>query len=337
VSSNLKSLEAIYGLAIEKINEVTNIFYSAKLGDGEKLQIDIVTSGSWIKSCSRKGKALIQKYMDGEDIILSTAKKMLTAANVNHEFLPPKIEFYFHNTVPLKIKKKLEQYRILVHGDVEPFLEYEIEDESSDEDSFEEILEQKSPLKVNLDTCTMITLVSNLSNGFANYEFRCEDSKFLIHLDRMAVDERQKRVLPEIVDFIRDKEIISSRTAMVEFDRITSLIAGPKEKTRVAQLKKCVKVVEDNISARIANLPSSARISERAKIAFGTGETNQAITVSSNTGFIRAARQQDVFISVKEHRPRALSEQKEASAVLLSREFLNSDFDSDYFAQIFTS
>ncbi|CBY09461.1 unnamed protein product [Oikopleura dioica] len=29
---------------------------------------------------------------------------MLTAANVNHEFLPPKIEFYFHNTVPLKIK-----------------------------------------------------------------------------------------------------------------------------------------------------------------------------------------------------------------------------------------
>ncbi len=231
----------------------------------------------------------------------------------------------------------MEQYRILVHGDVEPFLEYEIEDESSDEDSFEEILEQKSPLKVNLDTCTMITLVSNLSNGFANYEFRCEDSKFLIHLDRMAVDERQKRVLPEIVDFIRDKEIISSRTAMVEFDRITSLIAGPKEKTRVAQLKKCVKVVEDNISARIANLPSSARISERAKTAFGTGETNQAITVSSNTGFIRAARQQDVFISVKEHRPRALSEQKEASAVLLSREFLNSDFDCDYFAQIFTS
>jgi len=337
VSSNLKSLEAIYGLAMEKIDDVTSIFYSAKLGDGEKLQIDIVTSGSWIKSCSRKGKALIQKYMDGEDIILSTARKMLTAANVNHEFLPPKIEFYFHNVVPLKIKKKLEKYRIVVHGEVEPFSEYEIEDESSDEDSFGETLEQKSSHKINLDTCTMITLVSNLSNGFANYEFRCEDSKFLIHLDRMAVDERQKRVLPEIIEFIRNKEIISSKTAMDEFDRITSLIAGPKEKSRVAQLKKSIKVVEDDISARIANLPSSARISERAKIAFGTGETHQAITVSSNTGFIRAARQQDVFVSVKEHRPRALSEQKEATAVLLPRDSLSSDFDTDYFAQIFTS
>jgi len=50
--------------------------------------------------------------MDGEDIILSTAKKMLTAANVNHEFLPPKIEFYFHNTVPLKIKVR-EGYDML--------------------------------------------------------------------------------------------------------------------------------------------------------------------------------------------------------------------------------
>ena len=105
VSSNLKSLEAIYVLAMKRIVEVTNIFYSAKIpGDGEKIQIDLVTKGSWIKSCSRKGKALIQKYMDGEDIIVSSAKKMLIAANVHHEFLPPKIEFYFHNIVPLKIK-----------------------------------------------------------------------------------------------------------------------------------------------------------------------------------------------------------------------------------------
>ncbi|CAG5098609.1 Oidioi.mRNA.OKI2018_I69.XSR.g15820.t1.cds [Oikopleura dioica] len=124
---------------------------------------------------------------------------------------------------------------------------------------------------------------------------------------------------------------------MEEFDRIISLIAGPKEKNRAAGLKEYVNVVEDEISERIASLPSSARISDRAKIAFGTGETHKAITVSSNTGFIRAAKQQDVFVSVKEHRPRALSEQKEPAAVLLSRDSLSSDFDIDYFAQIFTA
>ena len=89
---------------MKRIEDVTKIFYSAKLGDGEKIQIDIVTASSWIKSCSRKGKALIQKYMDGEDIIVATARKMIMGANVNHEFLPPQIEFYFHDVVPLKIK-----------------------------------------------------------------------------------------------------------------------------------------------------------------------------------------------------------------------------------------
>ena len=34
------------------------------------------------------------------------------------------------------------------------------------------------------------------------------------------------------------------------------------------------------------------RISERAKLAFGTGETYKAVTLSSNSGFIRASRQQ---------------------------------------------
>ena len=62
VSSNLKSLESIYQLAIKHQPELTRIFYNAKLENGEKLQIDLVCEGKWIKSCSRKSKALIQKW-----------------------------------------------------------------------------------------------------------------------------------------------------------------------------------------------------------------------------------------------------------------------------------
>lgn len=336
VSSNLKSLEAIYNLAMIKLDRLQHIFYSTKLENGEKIHIDLVTSDAWIKSCSRRSKALIRKYLDGEDVIVGAAKKMLSASMLNHEFMPPSIEFHFHAGVPSKIKAILNRYNVKVIGEVEEFPELEIEDESSsDEDSFEEILPKESSNIANLDTCTMITLVSNLSNGHADYEFRQEHSKFLIHLDDMAIDERKCRVLPEIIGFIKHKELIAAQTAMDEFDRIIGLIGGDQEKNRSRILKKTVRIVPDLVSDRIVDLPNTARISERAKLAFGTGESNRAVTVSSNIGFIRAARQQNVFISVKEHRPRALSEKKEGDAVRLPPSSLSSDFEVDFFSQIF--
>ena len=113
-----------------------------------------------------------------------------------------------------------------------------------------------------------------------------------MHLDDMAIDERKKRVLPDIVNFIQPKRWIASQSAIDEFDRIISIIAGDGEKERAARLKERLEIVENNMSERIENLPESARISLRAKLSFGTGESNKAVTVSSNTGFIRAARQQ---------------------------------------------
>jgi len=61
VSSNLKSLDSIYQLAVKE-KDLERIFYNAKLENGEKIQIDLVAEGKWIKSCSRKSKALIQKW-----------------------------------------------------------------------------------------------------------------------------------------------------------------------------------------------------------------------------------------------------------------------------------
>ena len=55
-------------------------------------------------------------------------------------------------------------------------------------------------------------------------------------------------------------------------------------------------------SQRILELPDSARISDRAKVSFGTGETHGAVTISSNTGFIRASRQKvGLFILFVNH------------------------------------
>ena len=62
VSSNLKSLEHIYRLAKEFEVEIDKIYYSGRLENGEKVNVDLVTKNKWIKSCSRKPKALIQKW-----------------------------------------------------------------------------------------------------------------------------------------------------------------------------------------------------------------------------------------------------------------------------------
>lgn len=182
VSSNLKSLQSIYELAVKQA-ELKRIFYNAKLENGDKVQIDLVAEGTWVKSCNRKSRALIQKWyirkryltpvrllcvfrFDGEDTIIPLAKKMLDASLLEHEFLPPDIHFYFHAGVPKKVSTILQRLGIIVHGQVQDFPEFEIEDETDSDDSdYEKYAKsKKSSNIINLDCCTMITLISNLSN-----------------------------------------------------------------------------------------------------------------------------------------------------------------------------
>lgn len=51
---------------------------------------------------------------------------------------------------------------------------------------------------------------------------------------------------------------------------------------------------------------------------FGTGDSERAITVTANTGFVRAALQNGVRYSVFEHEPRALTELKEKNKINLT-------------------
>lgn len=79
--------------------------------------------------------------------------------------MPPKVHFFFNAGVPSKISSILTRLGVTVHGEVQDFPEFEIDDETESEDEdFGKYTAKKASEIVNLDTCTMITMVSNLSN-----------------------------------------------------------------------------------------------------------------------------------------------------------------------------
>ena len=121
-----------------------------------------------VKTSTQKKSHIKKKNkfrFDGEDQIIPIAKKILDASFLEHEFLPPKVHFYFYAGVPSKISSILTRLGVTVHGEIQDFPEFEIDDEteSEDEDFGKYTAKQASEI-VNLDTCTMITMVSNLSN-----------------------------------------------------------------------------------------------------------------------------------------------------------------------------
>ena len=60
--------------------------------------------------------------------------------------------------------------------------------------------------------------------------------------------------------------MIITRTAYKAVQDILSTVAGPQEKARAEDLFRRVRIVEDDISSRVANLHATERISERCKV-----------------------------------------------------------------------
>ncbi|XP_059155669.1 UPF0415 protein C7orf25 homolog [Physella acuta] len=162
--------------------------------------------------------------------------------------------------------------------------------------------------RVNLDVTSLIALVSSVTNGRCHLVFRDKV------LSEQAAEERLAPVLPLISEYITGKELFVCETALRSFNTILDTLGGPGEKMRSAALMSRVKVVGDNPSQRAANLRCQGRIKERSKVVFGTGDTLEAVTVTSNMGFVRAAQSQGVQFPVFLHAARALTEQKEKLA-----------------------
>ena len=159
--------------------------------------------------------------------------------------------------------------------------------------------------KANLDITSMITLVSAITHG------GCEKDFNEPVLKRQAEEERSEPVLPLLKDFLKDKELYSCQSAVTCFRDLVALMGGPGEKERTDALLETVTVVPDDPSPRASGLDCGGKIKDRSKVIFGTGDSLEAITVTSNMGFVRAAQNQGVEFPAFLHSARALTEMKE--------------------------
>lgn len=159
--------------------------------------------------------------------------------------------------------------------------------------------------RVNLDITTLITYVSSLSHGNCHFTFK------EVVLTEQAAQERQEKVLPRLEEFIKGKELFACHSAVEDFRVILDTLGGPGEKSRAEELLARLKVVPDQPSERTNRLVASSKVNRRSLMIFGTGDTLRAITMTANSGFVRAAANQGVRYSVFIHQPRALTEGKE--------------------------
>lgn len=130
--------------------------------------------------------------------------------------------------------------------------------------------------------------------------------------------------------FLLDKRLYCCQTAKNSFEEIVSTVGGPTEKIRAKQLLERAIVLPDDATAHdtiegsseseiFSNvqyspdkiLPIRGKIRERSLVVFTFGDRIQAVTVTANDGFVRAAKQQGINFVVFVHESRALTEQKE--------------------------
>ena len=187
----------------------------------------------------------------------------------------------------------------------------ESEDSGEDSELDEEIESDDSFLdntKVNLDITAMIAYISALTNGGNSFEFSDKTCS------QQAELERKNPVKPFLEKIFKDKELICCASAMRDFQTITNIVGGPGERERAGELIKRVTVVPDSDSPRIHGLEVSGKIKDRSRCIFGTGDSMKIVTVTANTGFVRADLDQGVTLAVVTHPYRPLAEDKEILA-----------------------
>ena len=72
--------------------------------------------------------------------------------------------------------------------------------------------------------------------------------------------------------------------------------------------------MEISLKSRVQSLKTGGKVRERSKVIFGTGDYLQVVTVSANSGFVRAAQSQNINLAVINHESRALTEGKMQAA-----------------------
>ncbi|NXN93469.1 CG025 protein, partial [Rhinopomastus cyanomelas] len=345
-STNLTHLQAIIQSAenLEDVVSVLHVFtYEDRLGDKQTLVVDVVANGghTWVKAIGRKAEALHNIWLGrgqyGDKSVIEQAEDFLQASRQQPvEYSNPHIIFAFYNSVSSPMAERLKEMGLSVRGDVvavnslmEPSTESLCDSESDEEGSellqvtrvdrenlvasiaFPTQIKVNACSRVNLDITTLITYVSALSYGGCYFNFKEKV------LTEQAAQERRERVLPQLEMFMEGKELFACQSAVRDFQSILETLGGPGEKERAAVLLERISVVPDQPSDRALRLVASSKINSRSLAIFGTGDTLKAITMTANSGFVRAAANQGVRFSVFVHEPRALTESKESLATPL--------------------
>ncbi|XP_033021620.1 UPF0415 protein C7orf25 homolog [Lacerta agilis] len=353
-STNLTHLQAIIESAenLEEVVSVVHVFtYEDQFGEKQSLVVDVVANGghTWVKAIGRKAEALHNIWLGrgqyGDKSITEQAEDFLRASGQQPvQYSNPHVVFAFYNGVSCPMAQRLQKMGISVRGDivaVNALMECASEDlplSSGESDEGGEGLQvtkvDRGNLiasvafpteirvdvcnRVNLDITTLITYVSALSYGGCYFIFKEKV------LSEQAVQERKESVLPLLEGFMKGKELFACESAVKDFQVILETLGGAGEKSRALLLLERINVVPDQPSERALRLVPSSKINSRSLAIFGTGDALKAITMTANSGFVRAAANQGVRFSVFVHQPRALTESKESSATPLPKHSVGS-------------
>ncbi|XP_062534299.1 UPF0415 protein C7orf25 homolog [Armigeres subalbatus] len=286
--------------------DVTHVDYPLPLEyRGSKLRVDIVADGgaTWIKVIARNPKSLSDavhgRTSYGSKSILEQAEEYVEAAEAYpHMFKAPRIVFRFLSKIDDELVFELEQVgvTVLVLQTSQPVPRTEI----------------ATVTKLNLDITTLIAYVSAMTNGSANWEYNEP------LLTEQARWEREKPIKPVLDQLFQGMELICCETAVSSFNEILSILGGPSEKARAEELFRRVTIMPDvPLPDEMASIRVGGKIKPRSLQIFAFGLRHEAITVTSNEGFVRAAKMQGLEVPVYVHDARALTEEKEEGARLL--------------------
>eukprot|EP00668_Euglena_longa_P038489 GGOE01049501.1.p1 GENE.GGOE01049501.1~~GGOE01049501.1.p1 ORF type:complete len:422 (-),score=130.12 GGOE01049501.1:116-1345(-) len=336
LSSNVSLFEALHAVLLRE-RGVVGIGQTFTLdGRPRALKVDVVSEfgSKWIKVKAMSGRTIEDLHEGrgrfGEKSVAEVAAEYLRCASQNIvNFGAPKVEFVFTDLggIPGSIIQQLQSAGILVTSPTDSLTSNPValdpapasleDDESDEEVSHYHFLLPPRPegcsmavdpstvQLVNFDVTALIALSSELTHGGCVKDFPQHPV-----LQRQAEDERRRPVVAGLQEFLQGKEFVVCARAVEEFLAILEVVAGPEEKARGRALLARCRQVPDQPSKLAASLPESRRIKMRQKAIFGTGDALQAITLTANVSFVRAAQEQGVHFPVLTHPSRALTEMK---------------------------
>lgn len=277
-------------------DEISSISAVRKFNE-QSIKIDFIANDNqtWVKIIARNSESIKDEVLGrceyGAKNILAVADEFLEVASSQLNFFrPPKVVFDFLNPIDKDLEKALEARGIILGR------------------KFRELSSTENLInsKLNIDITTMLAYISELSNGGSNCSFRER------LLDEQAMTERKDPIKPILDKIFDGKQLICCATAVKSFDEIIELLAGPCEKFRAEELKqKLIMLPDVEHPEKIINLELSSQIKERSRKIFAFGIFHEAVTISSNVGFKRAAKMKNLDIPMITHSARALTENKQ--------------------------